>query len=115
MGVPEEDHPLVRGWVREITLSLDLVRTPERIAAGSRRAGELIAYFDRLVAQHRKTPQGNLLSLLIEAHDGGSFLDEHELLACVRAVPVRRPRGVVAADRQRPVGAVEASRAVAGT
>ena len=84
MGVPEEDHPLVRGWVREITLSLDLVRTPERIAAGSRRAGELIAYFDRLVAQHRKTPQGNLLSLLIEAHDGGSFLDEHELLAsCV--------------------------------
>jgi cytochrome P450 len=84
MGVPEEDHPLVRGWVREITLSLDLVRTPERIAAGSRRAGELIAYFERLVAQHRKTPQGNLLSLLIEAHDGGSFLDEHELLAaCV--------------------------------
>ena len=84
MGVPEEDHPLVRGWVREITLSLDLVRTPERIAAGSRRAGELLAYFDRLVAQHRRTPQGNLLSLLIEAHDGGSFLDEHELLAaCV--------------------------------
>jgi cytochrome P450 len=43
-----------------------------------------LAYFERLVAQHRKTPQGNLLSLLIEAHDGGSFLDGHELLAaCV--------------------------------
>lgn len=84
MGVPEEDHPLVRGWVREITLSLDLVRTPERIAAGSRRASELIAYFERLVAEHRRTPQSNLLSLLIAAHDGGSFLNEHELLAsCV--------------------------------
>ena len=84
MGVPEQDHPLVRGWVREITLSLDLVRTPERIAAGSRRASELIAYFERLVAEHRRTPQSNLLSLLIAAHDGGSFLDEHELLAsCV--------------------------------
>ncbi|MBN8874786.1 MAG: cytochrome P450 [Rhodospirillales bacterium] len=84
MGVPEEDHPLVRGWVREITLSLDLVRTPERIAAGSRRAAELIAYFERLVAAHRRAPQGNLLSLLIAAQDQGSFLDEQELLAsCV--------------------------------
>lgn len=84
MGVPESEHPLIRGWVREITLSLDLVRTPERIDAGSRRAGELIAYFDRLVAEHRRAPRGNLLSLLIEAHDGGSFLSNHELLAsCV--------------------------------
>ena len=46
MGVPEADHPLVRGWVREITLSLDLVRTPERIVAGSRRASQLIGYFE---------------------------------------------------------------------
>ena len=84
MGVPEEDHPLVRGWVREITLSLDLVRTPERIAAGSRRAGELIAYFERLVAEHRRAPRDNLLSLLIAAHEEGSFLSDHELLSsCV--------------------------------
>jgi cytochrome P450 len=84
MGVPEEDHKLVRGWVREITLSLDLVRTPERIAAGSRRATELIAYFEHLVVVHRRVPRDNLLSLLIAAHDGGSFLDNHELLAsCV--------------------------------
>jgi cytochrome P450 len=84
MGVPEVDHPLVRGWVREITLSLDLVRTPARIAAGSRRAAELIAYFDRLVTEHRRTPQQNLLSLLIAAHDEGSFLSDQELLAsCV--------------------------------
>lgn len=84
MGVPERDHPLIRGWVREITLALDLVRTPERINTGSRRAGELIAYFDALVADHRRTPRGNLLSQLIEAHDAGSFLTPDELLAsCV--------------------------------
>jgi cytochrome P450 len=84
MGVPEEDHGLVRGWVREITLSLDLVRTEARIAAGSRRAVELIAYFDRLVKEHRARPRDNLLSLLIAAHDEGSFLDHQELLAsCV--------------------------------
>ncbi len=84
MGVPEEDHGLVRGWVREITLSLDMVRTPERIAAGSRRAGELIGYFERLVNEHRRVPRDNLMSLLIAAHDDGSFLDNHELLAsCV--------------------------------
>ncbi|MGH7030603.1 MAG: cytochrome P450 [Stellaceae bacterium] len=84
MGVPEADHPLVRGWVREITLSLDLVRTPQRIRAGSRRAAELVAYFDALVEAHRREPRDNLLSLLIAAHDEGSFLSRHELLAsCV--------------------------------
>jgi cytochrome P450 len=84
MGVPESDHPLVRGWVREITLSLDLVRTPDRIRAGSRRAAELIAYFDALTAAHRRAPRDNLLSLLIAAHDEGNFLTRHELLAsCV--------------------------------
>jgi cytochrome P450 len=84
MGVPEQDHGLVRGWVREITLSLDLVRTPARILAGSRRAAELIAYFDRLVAEHRRAPRDNLLNLLINAHEEGSFLNHHELLAsCV--------------------------------
>lgn len=84
MGVPEEDHGLVRGWVREITLSLDMVRTPERIAAGSRRAGELIGYFERLVSEHRRVPRDNLMNLLIAAHEDGSFLDNHELLAsCV--------------------------------
>ena len=84
MGVPEGDHPLVRGWVREITLSLDLVRTPQRIRAGSRRAAQLVAYFDALVEAHRHEPRDNLLSLLIAAHDEGSFLTRHELLAsCV--------------------------------
>ncbi|MGE5272069.1 MAG: cytochrome P450 [Thiohalocapsa sp.] len=84
MGVPERDHGLVRGWVREITLSLDLVRTPERIRAGSRRAAELIAYFEALVAEHRRRPQPNLMTRLIAAHDEGSFLSRDELLAsCV--------------------------------
>jgi cytochrome P450 len=84
MGVPEDDHGLVRGWVREITLSLDLVRTPERIRAGSRRAAELIAYFDALTAAHRRQPRENLMSLLISAHDEGGFLSREELLAsCV--------------------------------
>ena len=36
------------------------------------------------MAEHRRVPQDNLLSLLIAAHDGGTFLNEHELLAsCV--------------------------------
>ena len=84
MGVPEADHPLVRGWVREITLALDLVRTPERIAVGSRRAAELIAYFDAQAREHRRRPRDNLLSLLIAAHDEAGALSQEELLAsCV--------------------------------
>jgi len=85
MGVPERDHPLIRGWVREVTLALDLVRTPERIRAGSVRAAELVAYFRDLLRHHRAVGTGNSLTrMLIEAQDAGSFLDEDELLSsCV--------------------------------
>lgn len=85
LGVPEADHPLIRGWVREITLSLDLVRTPERIRTGARRATELLAYFRDLIIHHRRHGTPNSLTrLLIEADDNGVFLSEEELLAsCV--------------------------------
>ncbi len=82
MGVPEADHPLIRGWVREITQSLDILRTPGTIRTGSRRAAELIAYFRDLIRHHRAHATSNALTRrLIEAEDAGSFLNEEELLA----------------------------------
>lgn len=81
LGVPEGDRPLIRDWVRTITASLDLIRTPERIKAGAERAVELGAYFQDLVAMHRLASRGDLLDLLIEARDEGERLSEEELLA----------------------------------
>jgi cytochrome P450 len=85
LGVPEEDHKLIRGWVREVTMALDLVRTPETIRTGSARAANLLAYFRELIRRHRAGGSENVLTqLLIAADDAGSFLDETELLAaCV--------------------------------
>ncbi|MEQ8816182.1 MAG: cytochrome P450 [Thalassobaculum sp.] len=81
LGVPERDHPLIRGWVREITLGLDLVRTPERILAASARATELIEYFRGLVAAHRRGTGDTLMDLLVQARANGEYLDDQELLA----------------------------------
>jgi hypothetical protein len=84
LGVPERDHPLIRGWVREITLALDLVRTPERILTGAKRAAELVGYFRELIRRHQRGPTDTLMDLLIDAHDRGEYLDEQELLgSCV--------------------------------
>ncbi len=81
LGVPERDHPLIRGWVREITLGLDLVRTPERILAASARAKELIEYFRGLVAAHRPGTGVTLMDLLVQARADGEYLTDDELLA----------------------------------
>ena len=81
LGVPEGDRPLIRDWVRTITASLDVIRTPASIKAGAERAVELGAYFQDLVAMHRRSPRGDLLDLLIEARDAGERLSEDELLA----------------------------------
>lgn len=81
LGVPEGDRPLIRDWVRTITTALDLIRTPASIKAGAERAVELGAYFQDLVAMHRRVPRGDLLDLLIEARDEGERLTEDELLA----------------------------------
>lgn len=81
LGVPEGDRPLIRDWVRTITAALDVIRTPASIKAGAERAVELGAYFQDLVAMHRRSPRGDLLDLLIEARDAGERLSEDELLA----------------------------------
>lgn len=81
LGVPEGDRPLIRDWVRTITAALDVIRTPASIKAGAERAVELGAYFQDLVAMHRRSPRGDLLDLLIEARDEGERLSEDELLA----------------------------------
>lgn len=84
LGVPDCDHALIRGWVRDIVLALDLVRTPERISTGSRRAQDLLAYFDVHIREHRRRPRETLLDVLVSAHLEGETLTHDELLAaCV--------------------------------
>ncbi len=84
MGVPVEDHERFKGWSLDIARGLDSIWLPPdsevpRRSAAARHA--ISDYFRELIAQHRASPRGDLLSALIAAEEAGDKLDEEELLA----------------------------------
>ncbi|MFB7919071.1 cytochrome P450 [Streptomyces sp. NPDC056061] len=75
LGVPTEDRPKFRVW------SDDALSTSSLTAEEFERSrDELRAYMAGLIAQHRKNPQDDLMTALIEARDGGDRLSELELV-----------------------------------
>ena len=75
VGAPAEDHERLRGWM-DTALSITS-RTAEQV----RTAGEhMVGYLGALIAAKRAEPADDLLTALIEAHDGGDRLCEPELV-----------------------------------
>jgi cytochrome P450 len=84
VGVPQSD----RNWVRELTDTAlhrepDCPAFPESALAANM---QLVQYFSELVAEHRKRPQDDMTSLLIQAeveNDQGEKeqLDDYEIVA----------------------------------
>jgi cytochrome P450 len=81
VGVPAEDRARLRPLVRAVTAVLELTVTPDAMAAAIAADATLSEYFADLVAQRRRHPQDDLLSLLIEAEDKGDQLSERELIS----------------------------------
>ncbi|MFB7531537.1 cytochrome P450 [Streptomyces sp. NPDC056178] len=75
LGVPTEDRPLFRVW-SDAALSTTSLTAAEFDASRE----ELRAYMAELIAQHRRSPQDDLMTALIEARDGGDRLSELELV-----------------------------------
>ncbi|MEV7954129.1 cytochrome P450 [Streptomyces sp. NPDC087532] len=75
LGVPTEDRPLFRVW-SDAALSTTSLTAEEFDASRE----ELRAYMSELIAQHRRSPQDDLMTALIEARDGGDRLSELELV-----------------------------------
>ncbi|MFF9350869.1 cytochrome P450 [Streptomyces sp. NPDC014734] len=75
LGVPTEDRPKFRVW-SDAALSTSSLTAEEF----ERNRDELRAYMAELIAQHRKAPQDDLMTALIEARDGGDRLSELELV-----------------------------------
>jgi cytochrome P450 len=84
LGVPVEDHERFKGWSLDIARGLDSIllppesEVPRRSGAARHAMGD---YFRGLVAEHRASPRGDLLSALIAAEEAGDKLSEDELLA----------------------------------
>lgn len=75
LGVPAEDRPRFRVWSDDALSTSSL--TAEEFEASRE---ELRAYMAGLIDQHRRSPQDDLMTALIEARDDGDRLSELELV-----------------------------------
>ncbi|GAA1898294.1 cytochrome P450 [Streptantibioticus ferralitis] len=75
LGVPEQDRPRFRVW-SDAELSTSSLTAEESEA----NREELRAYMAQLIEHHRRCPQDDLMTALIEARDVGDRLSELELI-----------------------------------
>ncbi|WP_030411068.1 cytochrome P450 [Streptomyces sp. NRRL S-1448] len=75
LGVPEQDRPKFRVW-SDAALSTSSLTTEEFDA----NQEELRAYMRQLIEEHRRAPQDDLMTALIDARDTGDRLTELELV-----------------------------------
>jgi pimeloyl-[acyl-carrier protein] synthase len=69
LGVPEEDRERFRIWASALLQSIDFSRSHKTLEESNRLTGELIDYFTLLIHQKRKSPEHDLISMLIEQPD----------------------------------------------
>ncbi|MFD8546519.1 cytochrome P450 [Streptomyces sp. NPDC059649] len=75
LGVPEQDRPKFRVW-SDAALSTSSL-TAEELDANLE---ELRGYMGQLIEEHRRAPQDDLMTALIDARDTGDRLSELELV-----------------------------------
>ena len=100
LGVPDEDHGLLRSWTAEAVKALDPSDDMTVFFPAAEAIRAMRAYFDDLVARRQRAPGPDLLSALIAAEDQGDRLSRDELIAsgastrfgpcCSRWAPPRR-------------------------
>jgi cytochrome P450 len=78
LGVPREDRAQVRAW--SAALASGLGKRDDGLEAHMRAFGE---YAARLVAEKRRHPAGDLVSMLVAIEEEGDRLSERELLSMI--------------------------------
>ena len=83
LGVPLEDQDRFKVWSNALARGLDpdFLLTPEIIAARNEGVLQFAQYFFELLAERRRHPGDDLLSALAQVEDGGTVLDEKEMLS----------------------------------
>jgi cytochrome P450 len=85
MGVPTEDRAQFKRWSDDIVATLGgASATPQLIERAAKSGGEIVDYFRDVIADRRRKPKEDLVTVLVEAADEGDVLSEPQLLAtCV--------------------------------
>lgn len=81
LGVPRADTRLLLDWSHAIVKMYELSTTDDVREAADTAAGEYIAYTKALIADKRRTPDGLLVSELVQVEDEGDVLTEDEIVS----------------------------------
>ena len=88
MGVPTEDRAQFKRWYDDVVATLGGgFAAPEVLERGAQIGQELAEYFREVIADRRREPREDLVSILVAGADEGDVLSEGQLLAtCVVAL-----------------------------
>jgi cytochrome P450 len=76
LGIPPADRPQFRDLVRDVTAVLETLPTPAQLAAADAAHIKIRAYFILLIAEKRRRPGSDLLSVLVHAKDDDRLTDD---------------------------------------
>ena len=80
LGVPVADRPQFRGMVRDLVAIFEMQPTDEQMASADAAQLGIRAYFLDLIAEKRRQPGGDLLSILATPDVGAERLTDDELV-----------------------------------
>lgn len=82
LGVPEEDHNLLKDWSASFAEMLgNFQHNPDRVPAMVRVVDDMTAYFRQKIAEQKQHPQEGLVHSLLHAEVNGDRLSEEEVVA----------------------------------
>ena len=81
LGVPRSDTQLLLDWSHAIVKMYELSVSDDVATAANRAAADYIAYTKDLIAQKRRSPDGLLVSELVQVEDSGETLTEDEIVS----------------------------------
>jgi cytochrome P450 len=83
LGLPDGDRARCRAWTDRIGHAIDPFITPEMRIAMNQAHAEFSEYLTGQLAERRKNPGDDLLSLLLAGRDGDDRLTDHEIIGNV--------------------------------
>lgn len=85
LGVPTEMSDHLLNWSHAMVAMYELGRTRDQEQRAVQATREFVCYLKDLVAERRRRPRNDLITLLIEAEEHGDKLTEDELIAtCIQ-------------------------------
>ncbi len=80
LGVPARDMERFEAWSKDIALVVEPVLRGREIRRARKASDELFEYFEGIIEQRQREPQGDLISALLSAEEAGDQLSRDEML-----------------------------------